>query len=308
MKKKLTVTIGIPAHNEEENIASLLLRILEQKTNTVILKEIIIFSDGSKDNTVKIAKSIRDTRTKIFHSEKRAGKNATVNSIVKKACGDILVLFDGDVVIEGKNFIDTICAPLINNPRVGLVGAKTYPLQPNSVFETIIAFSHIAKYALFQKINNQDNVYLCHGRARAFSKKLYKKIQWPKVCPEDSFSYFFCKANGFKFVYQKHARVLFRSPTNIHDHIKQSARFIAGKDILKKHFPIDMVYRAYQIPLSLSMLTFLVSFKKAPVTFFSYITLQICIALFSRVRKFPQRYDTSASTKKLAQGMELPLL
>jgi hypothetical protein len=109
-------------------------------------------------------------------------------------------------------------------------------------------------------------------------------------------------------VYQKSARILFRSPANLHDHIKQSTRFKAGKNILKKHFSEEMIVTGYKIPLPLTVSTFLVSFKKAPLTFFSYIILQMYIALFSRIIKFPKRYDTSVSTKKLAQGMVLPLL
>lgn len=47
--KKLSVSVGIPAYNEEQNIASLIFGILKQKVNNITLKEIIVISDGSTD-------------------------------------------------------------------------------------------------------------------------------------------------------------------------------------------------------------------------------------------------------------------
>lgn len=58
--KKLTVTIGIPAYNEEQNIGHLLVNIFNQSTSIAILDEIIIVSDGSTDNTIKAIKKITD--------------------------------------------------------------------------------------------------------------------------------------------------------------------------------------------------------------------------------------------------------
>ena len=52
MRKKLTVTIGIPAYNEEANVRNLLVSLLAQKETNFKLQEIIVVSDGSTDKTV----------------------------------------------------------------------------------------------------------------------------------------------------------------------------------------------------------------------------------------------------------------
>ena len=51
MNKKLTVSVGIPAYDEEANIKSLLEAILQQRQENFILKSIIVVSDGSTDRT-----------------------------------------------------------------------------------------------------------------------------------------------------------------------------------------------------------------------------------------------------------------
>ena len=51
MVKKQTVTIGIPAYNEEQNIGVLLSKLLAQKQIHYKLKEILIYLDGSIDHT-----------------------------------------------------------------------------------------------------------------------------------------------------------------------------------------------------------------------------------------------------------------
>ena len=55
--KKLTVTIGIPAYNEEKNIGRLLKSLSNQKGDDFTLNEIVVLSDGSTDMTNEIVHS-----------------------------------------------------------------------------------------------------------------------------------------------------------------------------------------------------------------------------------------------------------
>ena len=58
--KKLTVTIGIPAYNEEKNIGRLLRALLRQKTNGLSIKKIIVISDASTDKTSQIVRGFKE--------------------------------------------------------------------------------------------------------------------------------------------------------------------------------------------------------------------------------------------------------
>jgi glycosyltransferase involved in cell wall biosynthesis len=86
----LKVTIGIPAFNEEKNIAKIISQIKE------ITSSIIVCDDNSTDDTNKIAKSLGVDV--IVHS-KNMGYGSAIKSIFAKAKeidSDILVTMDAD--------------------------------------------------------------------------------------------------------------------------------------------------------------------------------------------------------------------
>ncbi len=297
--KKLTVTIGIPAYNEEQNIGHLLLSILRQKTKDIILKEILVISDGSTDVTASIVSSFTDKRIHFIHHSNRKGKTSIDNEIVSLADSDILVMLDGDVLPKGDKFLQAICEPILNDSKIGLVGGEIHPSQPDSFFERVIAYSHIVKRHLFKQLQSGDTIYLCHGRARAFSKDLYKTMEWPLVCPEDAYSYLYCKNQGFSFAYEKRACVFFRAPTNFVDHAKQSKRFVAGRDMLKKYFPEEMILSSYSIPKSILVNTALQFFLRAPISCLMYCLIQFYVRFVFHSVSYTRTYDTSRSTKRL---------
>ncbi|MBP6429760.1 MAG: glycosyltransferase, partial [Bacteroidales bacterium] len=67
-KQKKTISILIPARNEEENIGSLLSDLVETGGNII---EIIVFDDESTDKTAEIIEeySIKDKRIKLIKSQ-----------------------------------------------------------------------------------------------------------------------------------------------------------------------------------------------------------------------------------------------
>ena len=75
MAIKLTsLSIGIPAYNEEGNITFLVNSILKQKLSGFILKEIIIVCDGCSDKTVSLVKSLKNNKIKLIVNSQRQGK------------------------------------------------------------------------------------------------------------------------------------------------------------------------------------------------------------------------------------------
>ena len=298
--KKLTVTIGIPAYNEEKNIKFLIESLLKQILQNVILEEIIVVSDGSTDRMVPILKSIRDSRLIVVDRKKRVGLNQTQNEIVRRTKGDILVLLNADVLPKDKFFIQLLIVPLLIDKKIGIVGANTVSLPSRNILERVLANSHELKQFMYSRIKGGNNVYMCHGRGRAFSKKLYKKITWPDNCPEDAYSYFFCVTNGFKFIFNKEASVLFRSPSNIKGHIAQSNRFIHGKKILKNYFGKEIIRKEYVIPKDIMLKTILFFTFKNPLSTPLYIAVNVFIRIFKNYEPHHHsKYEISASSKEV---------
>ena len=86
----MKITVGIPAYNEEKNIAGIIVKLKD------IADTIIVCNDGSSDSTSEIAKKLGAI---VIDHPKNLGYGAGVNSIIKKSKelnSEILVTFDAD--------------------------------------------------------------------------------------------------------------------------------------------------------------------------------------------------------------------
>lgn len=295
-----SVSIGIPAYNEEKNIGHLVLSLLSQRLPHVRLEKIIVCSDGSTDNTVKIVQSVTDPRIEIISRKKRGGIMTTQNEIVSRIKSDILVMVDADILPANQHFLEEIVKPFLSDKKVGIVGADTVCAPAHNFTEKIISFSHMFKKDIYRKLKNGNNIYLCHGRARAMSKQFYSKLRWIDNYPEDSFSYLFCISNNFLFQYAPNAQVVFRSPSTVIEHAKQSIRFFHGKKILEKYYPKELVQREYKIPPVLLITSSIKSFIKHPIMMLGYTLITIWIKNFVAIGTINHSFHKiSLSTKKI---------
>ena len=298
--KKFTVTIGIPAHNEEANIKNLLTDILDQKRDDFELLEIIVVSDGSFDGTVKEAQSVHSEITSIINRRERKGKTESQNEILKIFKGDILVLLDADIIPKNEMFLSNIIRPFSANPKIGLVGGKVSPLPSENLFEEVLIFSIAMKQEIVDNFNLGDNLYLCHGCIRAFSRNFAKQLNWPKIYGEDAYSYLMCKEKGFEFYYDTEAEVLYRLPQTFKDHLKQSARFAHSSGILKKFFSEKVIKREYAIPKAIIFKKGIKYFSKNPFLFVSYFLIYIATRILSKTgNKTNALWEISTSSKSL---------
>ncbi len=113
----MKITIGIPAYNEEKNIAGIITR-LKKYTD-----DIIVCDDGSNDLTKKIAEGLGAT---VISHETNKGYGAAINSLFRKAKEletEVLVTFDAD----GQHRIEDIpvvTKPIINNEAELVIGSR----------------------------------------------------------------------------------------------------------------------------------------------------------------------------------------
>jgi glycosyltransferase involved in cell wall biosynthesis len=136
--------IGIPAFNEEENIASIIAKIMEEGYS------VIVCNDGSTDMTGIIAEKMGAT---VINHQKNLGYGAAIRSIFLKAkeldC-DALITFDAD----GQHRIEDISKvlePLKNNKADMVIGSrflennvKNIPTYRKIGIKTITKISNIS--------------------------------------------------------------------------------------------------------------------------------------------------------------------
>ena len=113
----MKTVIGIPAYNEEKNIASILLRLKN------ISEYIIVCDDGSSDLTSKIAEKLGAI---VVKHKKNLGYGAAIKTIFLKAQeinADALVTFDADGQHRIED-IDKILVPIKNNKADIVIGSR----------------------------------------------------------------------------------------------------------------------------------------------------------------------------------------
>ncbi|KKU88940.1 MAG: Glycosyl transferase family 2 [Microgenomates group bacterium GW2011_GWF2_47_9] len=295
--KKITVTIGIPAYNEEKNIAKLLASIYAQKETTWVLQKVIVYSDGSSDRTAKIVS--RDKRVTLITSLRRRGVSFAQNKIIKSANSDILVLLDADVLPAGNLFVTRLIAPFHTDPLLGMTSARPVPLGATSFFSQVINWSHEVKTHLYEA--HPHSIYLVHGRARALSHGFYTKLRFPGLIAEDAYSYLACSQLGFGIQYMATARVIFRSPTNLRDHLMQSSRYFDGRLELAQFFPQLLITRSYKLSLALVTTAWLKALFQKPGLTVSYLAVLAYSRLVNLAHPLPQQktWEPSTSSKSL---------
>ncbi len=113
-----TLSIVIPAFNEERSILSLLEKVVEVKLPRKIQKEIVIVNDCSTDETRNLLESyIRKNRKyaefKLLDNEKNLGKSQTVKHGILHTTGDLVVVQDADLEYNPNDlsvFVETFLA------------------------------------------------------------------------------------------------------------------------------------------------------------------------------------------------------
>jgi glycosyltransferase involved in cell wall biosynthesis len=297
---KPSVSVGIPAYNEEANIGRLLKSLLSQKSRRFILKEIIVCSDGSGDQTVSAAESLKNTLIRVIDNRERLGVAERENQILAEADSDVLVILNADIVVPDVFFLEKLALPIISG-KADLASACLKELSPRNFFERCLAAGMEIKNRIFEKHLSGGNIYTCHGPARAFSRKLYKNLSFPESIGEDAYSYLYCISQGFQYVYVKEAMAYYRLPDNLADYQRQSRRFNTSRRLMTKIFGQEYVSSCYCLPLKLiiaSTFSFLVQDPIRPVFYFFFLIYVRTKMVFTKNEDF---WEIALSSKYLLE-------
>jgi len=163
----MNVTIGIPAYNEEKNIAGIINKLKK------IVDTIIVCDDGSSDLTKEIAQELGAI---VISHPKNLGYGVAINSLFRKAKeleSEIFVTFDADGQHRVED-ISTVIKPIINNDADIVIGSRFLDTKseemPNYRKAGIKIITKVTNLSIKEKLTDSQSGF------RAYNKKALEKI------------------------------------------------------------------------------------------------------------------------------------
>jgi len=162
----LKITIGLPAYNEEKNIASVITKLKK------ITDSIIVCDDGSSDMTSEISKNLGAV---VISHKKNMGYGAALRTIFQKSVeldSDILVTFDADGQHRIED-INKILQPLENNEADVVIGSRFLDNKskiPNYRKIGIKVITKVTNASLKKKLTDSQSGF------RAYNKQALTQI------------------------------------------------------------------------------------------------------------------------------------
>src|SRR5690606_37191594 len=106
-KKPMSVSVIIPAYNEEKTVAN----VVGVVKSLNYVDEIIVVNDGSLDSTEQ--KALEAGATVLNHTKNR-GKGAAIKTGFKNSKGDIVLFLDADLHKLVPKQVDEMIKPILN--------------------------------------------------------------------------------------------------------------------------------------------------------------------------------------------------
>ena len=107
-----TLSIIIPAYNEERTIHLILDKVRDVVLVQGIRKEVIIVNDGSKDGTIKAIESYMTAnptmRIRLHDQPRNMGKGAAIHTGIELATGEYLLVQDADLEYDPREYNDLL--------------------------------------------------------------------------------------------------------------------------------------------------------------------------------------------------------
>ena len=162
----MKITVGLPAYNEEKNIAKIIVKLKK------IVDQIIVCDDGSTDSTSIIAESLD---TIVIKHPKNLGYGSAIHSIFLKARelnSEVLVTIDADGQHKIED-IEKVVKPIVDGQVDISIGSRFLDKHDNAPKYRKLGINIITKVtnsSLSEKITDSQSGF------RAYSKKVLEKL------------------------------------------------------------------------------------------------------------------------------------
>ena len=232
----MKITVGIPAYNEEKNIASIIVKLKK------IVDVVIVCNDGSTDSTSEIAQNLGAV---VINHTKNLGYGAGINSIFHKAKeigSEILVTFDADGQHRIED-IDRVIKPISDGQSDIVIGSRFLDDSekeiPNYRKVGIKVITKITNTSIKKQLTDSQSGF------RAYSKKVLGQLS-PSESGMGVSTEILIKASSKNFrISEVPIKILYDGKTSTHNPIAHGSSVIISTI---KYTSIERPLTFYGIP------------------------------------------------------------
>ena len=226
--QKPTVSVVIPAHNEERFIARCIDSVLGSDYPREKL-EVIVVNDGSSDRTGEILNKYNGG-IKIITREVSSGTRAgTLNDGLKYAKGEIIIALDGDSYIKKSSI-----KKLVNHfdDDVGAVAAAMSGHQRKNMnlLEKFQVIEYDVCIFIRKMLSAINGVYIVPGPLSAFKREIFDELGYfdTTAITDDQEMTYRVQSSHYKVIGCTDAEVYSELPQTLGDLFKQRIRWNRG--------------------------------------------------------------------------------
>lgn len=180
-KPSVSISVIIPARNEEANIAACIRSVLNSDYPEDFF-EIIVIDDHSTDHTAQIVENFHHSRVRCIKLAEHIGKDKRLNAYKKKAIetgisfarGNLIVTTDADCIAP-ESWLSNIAAMYEQQHPVMIVGPVDFMTDRSAlaIFQSLdfMSMQGITAAAHALRLGNMSN-----GANLAFSRKAFEEV------------------------------------------------------------------------------------------------------------------------------------
>jgi cellulose synthase/poly-beta-1,6-N-acetylglucosamine synthase-like glycosyltransferase len=222
-----SVSVIVPAFNEEVGIASTVLSLARSDYPRL---EIIVVDDGSTDGTAGMVATLRDRVSSLrLVRQPNSGKARALNRGIAQSSGQILVLIDGDTVVE-PDTISRIVAPFAD-PGVGAVSGNAKVGNRGGLLGRWQHIEYVMGFNLDRRLFDLTNcMQTVPGAIGAFRRDVLRATRGvpTETLAEDTDLTITIGLMGWRIAYQGTARAWTEAPSTLRGLWRQRYRWAYG--------------------------------------------------------------------------------
>ena len=172
ISKKYSVSVLVPAWNEEKTIEDTIKAILDVDYP---IKEIIILNDGSTDKTKEIVQRLQKKYSKLkLVNKENTGKGDSLNVGIKMAKGELIAVIDADSYPAKDSFGKL--AGFFNDEKVGAATCIITPRNTGKFFEKLQDIEYRVIAFTRKLLEYVDAIYVVPGPLAMYRTSALRKI------------------------------------------------------------------------------------------------------------------------------------